>query len=127
MAAASMTREHVVQTIYIVLSLSLAAGTMLAGATWYTASAIHAVAEADNAALLAQDRNLESQIGAQIELFKDAHAGMMSRMTAVETEEADHARAIDRQTVTEDQLRAAINDLATAVTKLEVIEPGHRR
>ncbi|MGH6741744.1 MAG: hypothetical protein ACREDY_22435 [Bradyrhizobium sp.] len=122
-----MTREHVTQTIYIVVSLSLAAGTMLAGATWYTASAIHAVAEADSLALLAQDRNLESQINSQIELFKDAHAGMMSRMTAVETQDVDHARAIDHLSVTEDQLRAAITDLATAVTKLESIEPARRR
>lgn len=122
-----VTREHMFQTA----SLALLAGSMLAGAVWYLAADINAVATADNAARVAQWNQ-----------FQETNTTMSQRVSTLEAERAEDreidkeafdrlSSAIDRMgsatSVSQDQERAAINDLATAVGKLQAIQELQKR
>jgi uncharacterized coiled-coil protein SlyX len=108
MAAPFMTREHATTVVTTVVSLALLAGSMLAGAVWYLAGDINAVAVADS---LAREK--------QYQLFQDAHMLMTQRITTLEAERTEDHNGIDRLSTVVDQERAAVNDLATAVKMLQ--------
>lgn len=100
-----------------VISLSLLAGSMLAGAVWYLSADINAVAIADNQAL-----------AKQWQLFQDSNMMVVQRVTTLEAERTEDRSGIDHLSVAIDQERAALNDLATAVTKLQAaVDAGQRR
>ena len=102
----SLGREHTLQSIYIIGTLSLAAGSMLAGAVWWLSSDINQVANANNAAMGLMDR----------------------RVTTLEVQDSNLSRSLDRLSTTNDQLREALTELGTAVTKLEsATGQGHKR
>lgn len=103
-----MSREHVTTVVATVLSLALLAGSMLAGAVWYLSADINAVVVADNQAL-----------SKQWQLFQDAHMLMAQRVSTLEAERAEDHTGIEHLSSAVDQERAAINDLATAVIKLQ--------
>lgn len=103
--------------ICTVISLSLLAGSMLAGAVWYLSADINAVAVADNQAL-----------AKQWQLFQDSNIMVVQRVTTLEAERTEDRSGIDHLSVAIDQERAALNDLATAVTKLQAaVDAGQRR
>lgn len=113
------TGRAVVIAICTVITLALFAGGMLVCAVWYLSADINAVSVADNQAL-----------AKQWQLFQEAHLGMVQRVTTLESERADDRSGIDHLSVAIDQERAALNDLATAVTKLQAaVDAGqpHRR
>ena len=88
------------------LSLAITAGGIVATATYFIVSAINTVAQTDREALSAMDR----------------------RVTTLEVEYLADSRTLDHLSTLMDQERAASDDLATAIARLQIaIERTGRR
>lgn len=114
-----MDKQHAASVITTVLSLALLAGSMLAGAVWYLASDINAVAVADSQALAKESQLFQDSLAKQGQIFEDAHMMMAQRVTTLEAERSEDHTGIEHLSSAVDQERAAITDLTTAVIKLQ--------
>ncbi len=108
-----MTSEHWRQSLGTVLMVSLMGAGSLVGATLWIVSAIHGVAETNLAAI-----NVEAAVVAKIQ------AELEHRVTTLEAQEIDAARATDRLTTSVEQLRSTEGDLTTALQRLNDLLPA---
>src|SRR5215469_16494847 len=90
------------------LMLMVVAGGMIASATYFVVSHNDNVAAANQIAIEQLYRT-----------FVEAHTVMSERVTKLEVTQSSNSIAIERVNVMIDQERAALNDLTTAVTKLQ--------
>jgi hypothetical protein len=125
--AGSLGKEHAAQVVYTVISLALLAGGMLAGAVWYLSADINSVAQANNAAITALSAANNAAILRQWQTYEDEHAITIQRLTTLEAERSDDREQLSRDAIIQDQIRAALNDVATSVAKLTAALPHDRR
>ena len=119
-----MTGEHWRQSLGTVLMVTLMGSASLVGATLWIVSAIHAVAEANLSAMNAQAAIFARGLADQAVVFTKALGDLDHRVTILESQEVDAARATDRLSVEAEQLRSTEGDLTMALQRLNDLLPG---